>query len=282
MHIDSYFSLSNTKFEDADFIIFGIPYDSTQSFIPGSRFAPNAIREASWNLEEYSLFFNSDLSLARVCDAGNINVDGGFKNVVDNTADFFKDIDLKRQIPIGLGGEHTITYAILNAIKNRMDVRSIYYIVFDAHFDLRNSFDNNRFNHACITRRIFEMGIENIIQVGVRSGIKEEVDFARRNGITFYYSWEVSKMLIRKIRRTVGNCAVYLSIDLDVFDPAYVNVSTPEPFGLDPKILLYFFKTFDNIFAIDIVEAIPDFNKKTQMLVAKIVFEFIASRLQDP
>ena len=274
MHIDSFFACSNSDLEDAEFVIFGIPYDATQSFKPGSRFAPTAIREASWNLETYSIYFDFDLDFAKVCDAGNVNVDGRFDRIVQNTSKFLNELDLDRQIPIALGGEHTVTYAIIKGLNSK----DFVYVVFDAHFDLRNEFDDDPFNHACTTRRVFESGVEIVI-VGVRSGTKEEIRFAEENGIRYFHPWLDSDSVLSELRRIVKDRPIYLSIDMDAFDPAFApGVSTPEPFGLDPKFMLRFLEEFGgNVFAMDIVEVIPDTNKITQTLAAKLVFEFIAS-----
>ncbi len=280
MHIDSFFACSNSNFEKAEFIIFGIPFDATQSFKPGSRFAPTAIREASWNLENYSLFFDFNLDFARICDAGNVNVDGGFDRILKNVEDFLGGIDLSKQVPIALGGEHTITYAILKALSLKIDLGEICYVVFDAHFDLRDEFDDSKFNHACTTRRIFELGVGDIVQIGVRSGTKEERIFAEENGIKFFYSWQNFDEVLEEVRKIVKDNPIYLSVDMDVFDPAFApGVSTPEPFGLNPVVMLRFFEEFsDKILALDIVEVVPDREKITPMLSAKLIFEFIASR----
>jgi len=271
MHIDSFFACANSELKDAEFVIVGIPYDSTQSFKSGSRFAPNAIREASWNLETYSLYFNFNLDFAKICDAGNINVDGGFDKVIKNTESFIKNLD--SQTLITLGGEHTISYAVVKAL-NKLD---LCYVVFDAHLDLRDKFDDNPYSHACTTRRIFELGVDKIVIIGARSGTEEELIFAKENGIEVYYSWDFD---LSKIERSIGDSLIYLSIDMDVFDPAFApGVSTPEPFGLNPIVMLKFFEKFSKrILAMDVVEVIPDAEKITQTLAAKLIFEFISSK----
>ncbi len=271
MHIDSYFSLSNSDLNSAEFVIFGIPYDRSQSFRSGSRFAPSEIRIASWNLESYSSFFKVELDLVKVHDAGNVNADGDFESVMKNVEDFLSGIDLGKQIPIALGGEHTVSYAVVRALKPEC------YLVFDAHLDLRYSFDNELYNHACTCRRIAELGID-IVFVGARSYTKEELDFARSSNFRIY------NPLNFKVEKLVDDLScynrIYLSIDVDVFDPAYApSVSTPEPFGLNPIVMLDVFRALsDKVFAMDIVEAIPDHNYVTPMLCAKLIFEFIASK----
>ena len=275
MHIDSYFSSSNSHLEDADFVIFGIPYDGTQTYKSGSRFAPNAIREASWNLEDYSMYFDYSLDDVSICDAGNVNTDGDFYSLVGKVSHF---MDRSSGIKIAIGGEHTVSYACVRRMKD------VCYVVFDAHFDLRDEFDGNRFNHACNTRRVYEKleeeEIDGIVQIGVRSGTIEERDFAEDNGIEVYYAWEVIDSGIGWIIKQLDRFdKIYLSIDMDAFDPAFApGVATPEPFGIHPIHLLRFLDDMSSkIVGMDIVEVVPDSNKITQMLAAKIINEFIAS-----
>jgi len=269
MHIDSYFSLSNSDLRSADFVIFGIPYDRTQSFRSGSRFAPNEIRIASWNLESYSTFFDVDLECLKVCDAGNVNVDGRFEDVIGNVESFLKDIS-KRQIIVVLGGEHTISYAVVKALKD-----DFCYLVFDAHLDLRDSFDNEVYNHACTCRRISELGFD-IIFIGARSYTKEELEFARSRGFKIYRDVKFDEL--EDVLSVYDG--IYLSIDFDVFDPAYAPaVSTPEPFGLNPIVMIEFFDRFSkDVVAMDVVEIVQDPSYVTPMLSSKLIFEFMASR----
>ncbi len=271
MHIDSYFSLSNSSIEEADYVVFGIPYDSTQTFRSGSRFAPNAIREASWNLESYSAYFLIDLESVRICDAGNVNCDGSFDDIVIRTQ---KLINSFEAFPIAIGGEHTISYAVFKNFKDSC------YVVFDAHLDLRDEFDGNRFSHACVSRRVYELG-SNLIVIGVRSFSREELDFAEENCIEFYYSWDLIERGVNPVIEKVSEYEnVYISLDMDVFDPAYApGVSTPEPLGIHP---LHFLKIISaiskRIVGFDVVEVIPDQNKITQTLAAKLIFELIAAK----
>ncbi len=270
MHIDSYFSISNSDLKSADYVIFGIPYDATQTFKPGSRFAPNAIRVASWNLESYSTYFSFNLDRARVCDAGNVNCDGSFEDIIKRTERFLKSFN---SFPIAIGGEHTISYAVFKNFD-------ACYIVFDAHLDLRDEFDGSKFNHACTIRRIFELG-NDVIIVGARSYTEEELSFARENGIEIYNSWDIIDIGVNSIVKNLSKFdRIYISLDMDVFDPAYApGVSTPEPFGIHP---LHFLKILEsiarNVIGFDLVEVIPDQNWITQMLAAKLIIEVIAAK----
>ena len=271
MHIDSYFSLSSCEVEEAEYIIYGIPYDATQSFRPGSRFAPNAIREASWNLESYSNLFDVELSLVKISDAGNINCDGNFEQIVGRTERFLEGI---RAFPIAIGGEHSVSFAATSRFRDSC------YVVFDAHFDLRDEFDGYRFNHACTSRRVFESGMEVTI-LGVRSGTKEERKFAESNDIQYLYSWDFE--VEKAVKMVEDYDRIYVSLDMDVFDPAFApGVSTPEPFGLAPMEFLRFFASIaDSVVGFDVVEVVPDSNKVTQSLAAKVILEVIAAKVKS-
>ncbi len=268
MHIDSYFSLSNSDLDEAEYVLYGIPYDATQTFKPGSRFAPAAIRVASWNLEEYSQLFSFDLSSVKFCDAGNVNCDGSFGDIVRRVESMKKF----GGFPIAIGGEHTVSYAAFRGFK------SCCYLVFDAHFDLREEFDGSKFSHACTVRRIAEEGVKIVI-AGVRSGTEAERVFAESSkNIEYIFAWDFEP---RAVHELVEDCsAVYVSLDVDVFDPAFApGVSTPEPFGLEPMDFVKTVAEFaDMVVGLDVVEVVPDENWITQTLAAKLIFEFVAAR----
>ncbi len=267
MHIDSYFSLSNSDIERADYVIFGIPYDATQTYKPGSRFAPSAIREASWNLEEFSMYFQFEFEKTKICDIGNVNCDGNFEEISKKIQDVLAGI---KGVPIAIGGEHTITSAIAKKFSKTL------FLILDAHFDLREEFDGNKYNHACTTRRILETG-NDVFIVGVRSGTSEELKFAKDN-LNFVFSWDYDLKKIIDVAQSWDK--IYISLDMDVFDPAFApGVSTPEPFGLKPiEILKLLEVVAENSVGLDVVEVVPDSERITQTLAAKLILEYIAAR----
>ena len=269
MHIDSFFACSDS-IEKSEYVLFGIPYDATQSFKPGSRFAPTAIREASWNFEEFSVFFRRNAK--PVFDAGNIRTDGSFQELMMDVDEFMKRI--KDKIPIMLGGEHTTTYLVSRNFDS-----DIPFVIFDAHFDMRSEFDGNMYNHACTVRRIMEK--HEVVLIGVRSCTKEELEFAESEGVKYYTSFECIKRwdeITRELEKNLPE-KIYLSIDMDAFDPAYApGVSTPEPFGIEPTTFLDFVSKFGSLVCgMDVVEVIPDAEKITPLLAAKFIIEFLCS-----
>ena len=272
------FSLANSEMEHAEFVIFGIPFDKGQTGKRGSRFAPGLIREASWELESYSIYFDTDLERAKVCDAGDIKGED-FEDVVKKVCEFFKNT--RSKVAIAMGGEHTVSYACVKALLDNSIVapENFCYVVFDADHDLRDSYEGSAFNHACTCRRIYEL-TKRIVQVGIRTGCREDREFVRKNNIKVFYAWNTSfEALAKELERFDK---IYLSVDMDAFDPCFApGVATPEPFGLNPEILLKLFERFaGKIIGMDVVEVVPSPDGITQILAAKIIMEFIASKMR--
>ncbi|ADT83016.1 agmatinase [Thermococcus barophilus] len=215
--------------EKADFVIFGVPFDSTTSYKPGARFGPTLIRQATINLESYILDYDVDLSELRIADIGDIEIVAGnplgtIKRIIETVREL-KESNPKA-MPIMLGGEHSMTYALVRALRPKS------YIVFDAHLDLRDEYEGNPWNHACVARRISELGI-SMAEFGIRSGIREEVEYAKERNIKWIHARQYS---VEEFKGIVKNLPepVYVSVDIDVFDLSMVpSTGTPEAGGLE-------------------------------------------------
>ena len=264
-----------SDFEDADFVMFGIPYDATTSYKPGTRFGPDEIRKASWGLETFSPVLKKDLIDVNVCDLYNIIIEGTQMDIIERSYNASKNIMEKGKIPIMMGGEHSITYPVVKAVKEVYN--DFVLIQFDAHCDLREEYLGNEYSHASVIRRCFDL-TKDIYQFGIRSGDKEEWEFG----------WETTKISmdlptkedIKEIKSL--DKPVYITIDIDVLDPAYApGTGTPEPCGFSTKELinsLYLFKELkDNIIGFDVVEVSPhyDIGNITSIAAAKIIRELI-------
>ena len=128
-------------------------------------------------------------------------------------------------MPVVLGGEHSMTFAPVKALKPKS------YVVFDAHLDLRESYEDNPWNHACVARRISELGIK-VAEFGIRSGTKEEVEYAKNAGIPWVHARNYSVERLKEIVKELPE-PVYVSVDVDVFDLSMVpSTGTPEAGGL--------------------------------------------------
>ena len=264
-----------SDFEDADFVIFGIPYDATTSYKPGTRFGPDEIRNASWGLETFSPVLKKDLIDVKVCDLYNIIIEGSQIEIIERSYNASKNIMEKGKIPIMMGGEHSITYPVVKAVKEVYD--DFVLIQFDAHCDLREEYLGNEYSHASVIRRCFDL-TKDIYQFGIRSGDKEEWEFGWKN--TKISMDLPTKEDIKEIKSL--DKPVYITIDIDVLDPAYApGTGTPEPCGFSTKELinsLYLFKELkDNIIGFDVVEVSPhyDIGNITSIAAAKIIRELI-------
>jgi agmatinase len=275
MNFPDYFADADSSFEDADFIIFGVPYDKTSSFRPGASQAPKKIREASWNFETYNLRTGVDLSDIKFHDFGDLDVKNDSPiRMFEKVNKFTKTLLSKNKVPIAIGGEHSITPGIIQAFPENVAV-----VALDAHIDFRQEYENEKYNHACVIRRISDhVKIENIAVLGVRSAEKEEFQDAQKQSLFYIDSFAIKergiKNALEETKKRLDNKPVYFTLDIDVVDLSYApGTSTPEPFGISPFDVLECIRFFaPKIIGFDIVEVCPPFdNGQSPLLAAKLV-----------
>lgn len=272
------FADADESFQNANFVIFGVPFDETSTFRKGSSLAPNKIREASYNFESYILEQEIDLDDIPLHDAGDIECSDDIGDVLRRVGDFSKTVVDSGKIPIAIGGEHSFTPAIVAGF------RDIGVIILDAHLDFRDSYENRRNSHACVTRRVSEIvGTEHVLPVGVRSLSKEELLDAKKLGLDYVRASEMFErdmvMSAQKALDSVRKDHVYLSVDMDVIDPAYAPaVGNPEPFGLSPAQVRDFINALGGrLVGLDFVEVSPPHDRgTTSLLAARLVRESVA------
>ena len=272
-----------SEYGTAEYVIFGVPFDGTSSFRAGSRFAPDAMRKASANFESYNAFFDIDLAELPIHDAGDLEP---YASVDDTLRDLFyavEPIAKDGKIPIMLGGEHSLTLSCVKACaKHAGDDLGV--VVLDAHFDLRDEYSGLKNNHACVSRHIIDEVTDNYVSIGIRSGPKEEWDFAKDNNIRYYTPDDVETKGIKNVLDEVIeylDCSkIYLSLDMDALDPSFAPaLGTPEPFGLDALDVREVIRTLAPMsVGFDIVEIAPEYDGgQTAMLGTKLMREFIAA-----
>jgi agmatinase len=241
---------ANSSLKDADVVVFGLPYDRTSSFIPGSRFGPQYIRHCAENIEDYSPYQDRSVYDLRICDLGDIQFHG--EDWLGQIEREVTDIYDKKKRFIFLGGEHTVTPWIIKSIKKIFGQFSL--VQFDAHCDLRDEYLGEKNCHATAMRRSIDvLGAERVHQFGIRSGTKEE--FASGKNLYKLQSYEPLSRVIHDIAEPV-----YISIDIDVLDPGVMPaVSTPEPGGIAYRELIDSLMLFRDkeIVGADIVEYNP-------------------------
>ena len=265
--LSRYWIGSLENYNDADIVMIGLPFDGTCSYRPGSRFAPERLRLASWGLEDYSPVYDRHLEDVKFYDAGELEFPlGNTQKSLDVIEENARQIYSDNKKYLGIGGEHLVTLPAVKACKEKYD--NLAVIHFDAHTDLREDYLGEKLSHASVMRRIGEIiGFENIKQIGIRSGLKEEFELMKKYNTLVRGSKDLDKIRNKKI---------FLSIDVDVLDPSVMPVTgTPEPDGLLYRELaewIKYLQDFDIVGA-DVVELAPDYDKSevSTAVVTKII-----------
>ena len=268
-------------YEGADVVFIGAPLDVSSSYRSGYRFAPARIREASANLETFVPSVGVD-----VFETLNITDIGDLVLVSTNIAEAGRRIAwavdrvaADGKIPFILGGEHTVTVFSSGVFGD------VFIVQLDAHRDLRDEYMGDRICHATVMRRILErVPPDRVVQLGVRSWSKDEEEWLRGKDIRTYTAEEVSadpSGVAREVGRIVGDGRVYLTIDLDVLDPAFAPaVGTPEPGGISMTDALKLLREIGrlNLAGADIVELVPQYDSgASAFAAARLVYETLAA-----
>jgi agmatinase len=270
-------------FEKADYIVFGVPFDATSTYRTGARFGPNAIREASLNIETSSFRSGVDLEDLALYDTGDLNVSMDAKETVDMTRLVVEDVLAAGKMPVALGGEHTLTLGMAKGLGAKAAKTAI--VSFDAHLDLRTEFMGLTLSHTTFMQLISkQVKPAKIIEVGTRAAGKEELAYAKKAKVDFFTSQQIinhgSEAIVKQLIEALAPYEnVYLTVDLDVLDPAYVPaVQNPEPEGINPTALLDIACALCNkrVIGFDVLEIAPIYDQGVSAIVAaKVVFEML-------
>lgn len=250
----------DNDFEESKAVLFGAPFDGTTSFKPGARFAPSAMREDSWGLESYSPYLDKDLEDLKLFDYGNLELPfGDKKNALRMIQDMTQEIIDAGKIPIMIGGEHLVSLAPVKALSKKYDDLNIIH--FDAHTDLREDYLGEALSHATVIRRIYDqVGIGKVNQFCIRSGLKEEFEWAKKHTHLEKFTYNTLESCVRRLK----DKPVYITIDLDVFDPSvFPGTGTPEPGGINfhhMMEIISFLGRLENVVGMDVVELSPKYD----------------------
>lgn len=248
----------DNSYEESSIVIFGAPFDSTTSYRPGTRFASKKMRSESYGLETYSPSQDLDLEdeSVKIFDAGDLELPfGDPTQALKMLEDFSTEILEDKKIPLMIGGEHLVSLSGIRAAHKFFEDLSIVH--FDAHTDLREEYLGVRFSHATVIRRAWDiLGDGKIFQFGIRSGLREEFQFAKEHT-------SLQKFDFKNLEKVFGK-RVYLTIDLDVLDPSiFPGTGTPEPGGVSfldlLKSALQVIRNCD-VVACDLVELSPPYD----------------------
>jgi agmatinase len=264
-------------FERSRYVIFGVPFDCTVTYRPGQRFGPSAVRAASAQLETISPRFGIDLEDVGLFDLGDVGVSLSAEEVLRSTREAVEQIVSAGKVPVCIGGEHTVTLGVLQGLGGCDSL-----LVFDAHLDLRDAFMGLSLCHASWLRRAMDSKLaKRALVLGARGYCKEELQYA---------SGRVDYLTPLDLRSGKGPGALlpllseagrlYISIDIDAFDPAYApGVGNPEPEGLSASEVFSLFESIRprSIVGFDVVEVCPPYDQgATSALAGKTIFELIS------
>lgn len=261
--------------ENAKYFILPVPYDGTSTFVKGADHGPQAILDASDSLELYDVMYDKEAYTAGIHTFHSHFDFSTPDRMVDGVYRKMKEVLALSKFPIIIGGEHSVSIGAIKALSEKYANLSVLQI--DAHADLRDEYHDSPYNHACVMRRAQETA--NVVQVGIRSVcVEEKVNIVAEN--IFYahkihneHSW---------MRQAVDRLTdpVYLTIDLDGLDPAYLPATgTPQPGGLSWYDLLQFVELVvrsKKVIGFDIVELCPNPNdKRSDVLAATLLYKII-------
>ncbi len=261
----------NEDYASSDIVMLGMPFDGTVSYRSGSRFAPEQIRLASWGLEDYSPHFDKHLEDVNFHDVGDLEFPLGntYKSldlIEENVEQIYKD----GKRVFGIGGEHLVTLPEIKAVAKFY--KDLAIVHFDAHTDLREEYLGEEMSHSAVIRHASKIvGAENIKQIGIRSGMKEEWEFMKKHNTLIHEYSGLDELKSKKL---------FVTVDLDVLDPSVMSgTGTPESGGMQFNELMGWFeylKNFDIVGA-DVVELAPDYDTSgvSTAVATKVIRELL-------
>lgn len=274
------FIKSKQNYEKAQAVIYGMPMDWTVSYRPGSRFGPQRIREVSIGLEEYSPYLDRELDDVNYFDAGDIPLPfGNAAKSLDLIAGFIRQLMQDGKIPVGMGGEHLVSWPVMKTVAD--NYKDLAIIHMDAHTDLRVEYEGETLSHSTPIRKIAEyIGPKNVYSFGIRSGDKKEFDWAKENGMHIS-KFEVLEPL-KEVLPTLEGRPVYVTIDIDVLDPAHApGTGTVDCGGITSRELLASIHAIANsgvnVVGFDLVEVAPIYDQSEQTVntASKLIREML-------
>ncbi|MDZ7263675.1 MAG: agmatinase [candidate division KSB1 bacterium] len=261
-------------------VILPAPFERSTSYLQGTAAGPQAIIDASCNVELYDIELNSEPyrlgihTLPAIQFLEQESVETGLKRIETAVTSIIDD----NKFPVVLGGEHTISYPIFLALQRRFPDLSLLHL--DAHTDLRDQYLGDRFSHACVMRRIREH-TPSIISVGIRSVSYEEAEYMQSEHPIIYFDHDIERhgLPVSTITEQLTD-HIFITFDLDAVNPAELPaVGTPEPGGLTWYQCVELFQSLfakKNVVGIDMVELKPDgINLHADFWAAKMLYKMI-------
>ena len=265
----------DTAYAQASTVILPIPFDKTSTWLKGADKGPAAIIDASKYLEFYDIETNSEVYKKGIFTANPIHATSSsvlLRKADETVSRYLKD----NKLVVTLGGDHSVSIGVIKSYAKHYKNLSVLHL--DAHADSRDSYEGTPYNHACVIARAREH-TKNIVSVGIRSMDVSEKAYMDKKKMFFAHEIHSSDNWINKAVRILSD-SVYITIDLDVFDPGIMpSTGTPEPGGLgwyQVMKLLAFVSKSKQIVGFDVVELCPSKNKASDFLAAKLIYTLLS------
>jgi len=271
---------ANSTLKTSQVVILPVPYDGTSTWGKGADIGPEAILEASANMELYDIETASEVYKKNIFTAKPVIEKGAPEKMVKKVELAASEFLKQNKFVVTLGGEHSVTAGVVSAYAKKF--KNLSVLQLDAHLDLRPEYHGSKYNHACVMSRVRELC--PIVQVGIRSMDIIEKPFIDKTRVFFAENiYNKTNWMEKAISKLTDQ--VYITIDLDVFDPSILpSTGTPEPGGLGWYQVLEFLKKVSkkkNVVGFDIVELCPNKNEKSSdFLAAKLVYKLLSYKFE--
>jgi len=270
-----------------DIALIGVPMDLGVSNRSGARFGPRAVRNIERIGPYHPTFRGVPKSAVRAADIGDVPFRSRYslEQSLEDIEHFYSDLKAQGVRPLSVGGDHSITYPILKALGKDGPVGLVH---IDAHCDTMGTYDGSKFHHGGPFRLAVLDGVldpQRTIQIGIRGSSNMFWEFSHASGMTVIYMEDFMRMGVEAVaalaRKVVGDEPIYISVDVDGFDPAYApGTGTPEAGGLEPREGLALLRSLAGLRVIgaDVVEVAPQYDPttNTSLLAAQLLFEEFA------
>ena len=270
----------NLKLNDSKIVILPVPYDKTSTWIKGADKGPEAILAASPNLELYDIETDSEVFKNGIFTDKFIDGNLTPEELVDRVRGKVEEYIQKGKFTVVIGGEHSVSIGAIKAYSKKY--KDLCVLQLDAHSDLRDEYNGSKYNHACVMARAKENA--KIVQVGIRSMDSSELNQMDKKRVVFAKDIQNNKDWIADVIKILPN-KVYITIDLDVFDPSIMqSTGTPEPGGLLWYEVLNLLKEVikkKDVVGCDVVELCPNVNNKSpDFLAAKLIYKILSYKFE--
>ncbi len=268
-------------YENANIVVLPVPYDGTSTWLKGADKGPVAILEASANMELYDIETDSEVYTKGIATLEPVTEAASPEAMADAVEMRVDAILNDKKFPVILGGEHSVSIGVFRAFAKHYENYSVLQL--DAHSDMRDTYEGSGHNHACVMARAMEMA--TVAQVGIRSSCSEEKHNIDPDRIFYAHEIKESSNWMYDVSEKLHD-DVYITIDLDVLDPAYMpSTGTPEPDGMNYREIINFLKLINerhNIIGLDVVELCPnDINKAPDFLASKLIYQILSMKFKN-